>query len=130
MPAGGSLLCARGLQSSMQEQKLTQAVRSYVAAYENGDRAAAEALLADGFTFTSPNDSGIDRATYFARVWPDGDPGRNQQIEAIVVDGQQAFVTYSCSVDGQSFRNTEVLSFRDGQIASVHVYFGASYPSA
>ena len=118
------------LQSSMQDQKLSDMARSYVGAYENGDRATAEALLADGFTFTSPNDNGIDRATYFARCWPDNDAARDQRIENIVVGGQQAFVTYSCTgQDGQSFRNTEVLSFRGGQIASVNVYFGASYPS-
>jgi ketosteroid isomerase-like protein len=42
-------------------------MRAYFAAYENKDRPAMEALLSDDFTFTSPRDDHINRATYFAR---------------------------------------------------------------
>ncbi|RZJ14783.1 MAG: nuclear transport factor 2 family protein [Haliea sp.] len=112
----------------MQDSKLHGVVRAYCTAYENADRATAEHLLADDFTFTSPNDDGIDRATYFARCWPDQDPARDQQIENIVVDGERAFVTYRCSTaGGQMFRNTEFLTFAGDRIASVNVYFGAAY---
>lgn len=112
----------------MQDSKLHGVVRAYCSAYETADRAAAEQLLAHDFTFTSPNDDGIDRATYFARCWPDGDAARDQQIESIVVDGARAFVTYRCSgAGGQSFRNTEFLTFTGERIASVNVYFGAAY---
>ncbi|WP_298933386.1 nuclear transport factor 2 family protein [uncultured Ramlibacter sp.] len=115
----------------MQDTKLSQVVRSYVGAYEAGNRALAESLLADSFTFTSPNDAGIDRATYFELCWAEDDAGRDQRIESLVVDGQQAYVTYSCTGhDGHSFRNTEVLTFHGEQIASVNVYFGAAWPSA
>ena len=34
------------------------------------DHAAIEALLAKDFHFTSPLDNRLDRATYFARCWP------------------------------------------------------------
>jgi ketosteroid isomerase-like protein len=43
--------------------------RSYEA-YETGDRGVLEELLTDDFTFFSPADVGIDRATYFERCWP------------------------------------------------------------
>ena len=112
----------------MQATKLTDVVRAYVGAYESEDREAVEALLADDFRFTSPNDDGIDKATYFERCWPDREPSRDQRIESIVVDGQKAFVTYRCSTKGgKSFRNTEYLTFSGERIASVNVYFGAAY---
>ena len=46
----------------MQETKLSNVVRAYVVAYESEDREIAEQLLAEDFTFTSPNDDGIDSA--------------------------------------------------------------------
>jgi ketosteroid isomerase-like protein len=116
------------VKSPMQDTKLTNIVRAYFDAYESEDRAVAETLLADDFTFTSPNDDAIDRATYFERCWPNSDAAREQLIEKIVVDGDKAFVTYLCSsAGGKSFRNTEFMTFVDGRIASVNVYFGASY---
>lgn len=112
----------------MQDTKLTQVVRAYCGAYQSENRAIAEALLADDFSFTSPNDDAIDKATYFERCWPDGDPSHEQRIESIVIDGDHGFVTYSCStVGGKSFRNTEFLTFRGERIASVDVYFGPAW---
>jgi ketosteroid isomerase-like protein len=112
----------------MQDTKLTGIVHAYFGAYESENREVAEKLLSDDFTFTSPNDDAIDRATYFERCWPDSDIARDQQIEKIVIDGDKAFVTYLCSsAGGKSFRNTEFLTFVNDRIASVNVYFGASY---
>jgi ketosteroid isomerase-like protein len=117
----------------MQDTKLhdaarSDAVRSYFGAYESEDRDAAELLLADDFTFTSPNDDNIDRATYFERCWPQNDAAREQTIEKIVVEGDKAFVTYTCATgNGKSFRNTEYFTFAGERIASVDVYFGAAY---
>ena len=107
---------------------LSAVVRAYFGAYESENRDAAEKLLSADFTFTSPNDDAIDRATYFERCWPRDDPARDQTIEKIVVDGDKAFVTYSCAIgNGKSFRNTEYFSFTGAQISSVNVYFGAAY---
>jgi ketosteroid isomerase-like protein len=112
----------------MQDKKLTAVVRAYCGAYETEDRAIAESLLADDFSFTSPNDDAIDKATYFERCWPDRDPSHRQRIENIVVEGDKAFVTYRCSTpSGKEFRNTEFLTFSGERIASVNVYFGAAY---
>jgi ketosteroid isomerase-like protein len=112
----------------MQDKSLSNVVRAYFGAYESENREVAEQLLADDFRFTSPNDDGIDRATYFERCWPRDEPGRSQTIEKIVVDGDKAFVTYSCATGaGKSFRNTEFLTFSGERIASIDVYFGAAY---
>ena len=107
---------------------LSDVVRAYFGAYESENRAVAEQLLARDFTFTSPNDDNIDRATYFERCWPQGDAARDQTIEKIVVEGDKAFVTYTCATgNGKSFRNTEFFTFAGERIASVDVYFGAAY---
>lgn len=112
----------------MQDNKLTNVVRAYFGAYESENREVVETLLTDDFTFTSPNDDGIDKATYFERCWPNRDPSRDQKIESILIEGEKAFVTYRCDIQGgKSFRNTEFLTFSGDRIASVDVYFGAAY---
>lgn len=112
----------------MQDTKLREVVRAYFGAYESENRDVAERLLTADFTFTSPNDDAIDRATYFERCWPRDEPARDQKIEQILVDGNTAFVTYSCaSAGGKSFRNTECITFSGEQISRVDVYFGPAY---
>ena len=50
-----------------------QLARDCYGAYESGDRRVVEELLTDDFTFYSPPDPGIDRATYFERCWPNSE---------------------------------------------------------
>jgi hypothetical protein len=98
-------------------------------AYRDSDREAAEALIADEFRFFSPLDNGLDRQTYFERCWPG-----NEKIDAfdflrVVENGDEAIVTYEARmIDGRRFRNTEVLSARNGQLTRAEVYFGWSVP--
>ena len=47
--------------------------RSAYEVYVTKDRAAIEKLIAADFHFTSPLDNRIDRATYFARCWPNSE---------------------------------------------------------
>jgi ketosteroid isomerase-like protein len=102
-----------------------ESYRAYVAK----DRAAIEALIADDFHFTSPLDNRIDRATYFARCWPNSRTIDGFDFVHLVPAGDRVFVTYEGrSVDGHRFRNTEIVTVRDGRIAEVEVYFGWSLP--
>ena len=57
----------------MSESERLETVRRCYAAYESGDPAALEESLSDDFTFYSPPDPGIDRATYFERCWPNAE---------------------------------------------------------
>ncbi|MBN9219121.1 MAG: nuclear transport factor 2 family protein [Mesorhizobium sp.] len=103
-------------------------VRGYFAAFQAGDRAAMETALSDDFTFTSPYDDAIDRAAYFDRCWPNSKLFRSMTIERIGEDGDGAFVLYNCeTVDGRTFRNTELHRFQGDRLRSVEVYFGATY---
>jgi ketosteroid isomerase-like protein len=98
-------------------------------AYVNKDRAAIEALIAQDFHFTSPLDNRIDRDTYFSRCWTNSEHIAGFRFIHLVPHGEQVFVTYEGrSHDGHAFRNTEILTVRDGRIVDVEVYFGWSLP--
>jgi hypothetical protein len=52
----------------------------------------SEALIADDFHFTSPLDNRIDRATYFARCWPNSESTEGFDFIRFVPDGERVFV--------------------------------------
>jgi ketosteroid isomerase-like protein len=113
---------------AMRSDPVTVARASYEA-YVRKDRAAIEALIARDFHFTSPLDNHIDRATYFARCWPNSERISGFEFVRLVSHGDEVFVTYEGSTtDGHRFRNTEVLTIRQRQIVNVEVYFGWSLP--
>ena len=103
--------------------------RAAYEAYVAKDRAAIERLIADDFHFTSPLDNRIDRATYFARCWPNSAWIKDFDYINIVPDGNRVFVTYEAhGTKGNNFRNTEILTLRNGKIVEVEVYFGWPIP--
>ena len=103
--------------------------RACYMAYVNKDRAAIESLLADDFHFTSPLDNRIDRETYFERCWPNSQGIKAFDFIHLVADGDHVFVTYEGAWEGGSrFRNTEIMTMRDGRIVEVEVYFGWNIP--
>jgi ketosteroid isomerase-like protein len=112
----------------MQQDSVAIARASYQA-YVDKDRAAIEALIAADFHFTSPLDNRIDRATYFARCWPNSATLAGFDFIHVVPHGERVFVTYQGkSNGGKRFRNTEILTIRDGKIVEAEVYFGWTIP--
>jgi ketosteroid isomerase-like protein len=106
----------------------SEIIRALFAAYIANDRKAVENVLADDFRFTSPYDDEIDKATYFARCWRNSDWIERHELEKLVVQGNEAFVTYRCvAKGGKSFRNTECFRFEGDRIKRIDVYFGATY---
>jgi ketosteroid isomerase-like protein len=100
-------------------------VRDCYGAYESGDRRVVDELLTDDFTFYSPPDPGIDRATYFERCWPNSALIEAFEFVRLVEAGDEVVVTYeSTKTDGKRFRNTEVLTFEGDKIRKTEVYFG------
>jgi ketosteroid isomerase-like protein len=101
-------------------------------AYVAKDRAIIEALIGDDFHFTSPLDNHIDRAAYFEHCWPNSEALVNFRFVHLVRNGEHVFVTYDATRrDGASeihFRNTEILTIKDGKIVEVEVYFGWTIP--
>jgi ketosteroid isomerase-like protein len=99
--------------------------RDCYGAYESGDRRVVEELLSDNFTFYSPADVGIDRATYFERCWPNAELIESFEFKRLVEADDEVVVTYeSEKTDGSRFRNTEVLTFEGEKICRAEVYFG------
>jgi len=121
-------MTARTESAAAQGDPFFVAKKSY-RAYVDKDRAAIEGLIADDFHFTSPLDNRIDRRTYFARCWPNSEWLMDFKFVHLVQDGSRVFVTYEgASARGNRFRNTEILTTRDGKIVDVEVYFGWSIP--
>ena len=103
--------------------------RSAYEAFVAKNRTAIERLIAADFHFASPLDNRIDRATYFARCWPNSERIDGFKFINLVPDRDRVFVTYEGHTkNGERFRNTEIVTIRDGQIVEVEVYFGWSIP--
>jgi ketosteroid isomerase-like protein len=104
-------------------------VRASYEAYVRKDRAALERVIAADFHFSSPLDNHLDRSTYFERCWPNSAYIEAFEFVRLVQQDDQVIATYDArTVDGKRFRNTEVLTLRDGQISEVEVYFGWNLP--
>jgi ketosteroid isomerase-like protein len=125
------LLCSSFI-STLNKPNNETIIRSYYAAYEKKDWTMLTSLLAKGFTFTSPNDDHIDLTTYKQRCWPNSKNIKRFDIEKLMVQGDDAFVTYNgWTTDGRKFRNTEYFKFKDGKILENACFFGPgiSYPN-
>jgi hypothetical protein len=107
-------------------------VRKYYSAYEKKDWHMLELILDDGFTFTSPaGDDHINLKQYKERCWPNADNTRKFDLEKVMVDGDDAYVTYNgWTNDGKLFRNTERFKLKDGKIIENECFFGTgiSFP--
>ena len=102
-------------------------VRRLYAAYEDNDRAEAEAVIADDFTFSSPPDPHLNRAEYFERCWPNSELIKAFRFTTIVHDDGEIFVTYELEkTDGTKGRNTEYFVVDRGKVKRCEVYFGPS----
>jgi ketosteroid isomerase-like protein len=103
-------------------------IRAIFAAYLAGDRERVEEALSEDFRFTSPYDDNIDKPTYFERCWKNSDWIERHELERILVEGDEAFVTYLCVAKaGKRFRNTEFFVFQGDRVKRIEVYFGATY---
>jgi ketosteroid isomerase-like protein len=102
-----------------------QLARDAFRAYESGDRRVLEELLTHDFTFYSPADVGIDRATYWERCWPNSEHLKSFDFVRVIESGDDVIVTYEAEkTDGSRFRNTEISTFEGEKISRQEVYFG------
>jgi predicted enzyme related to lactoylglutathione lyase len=127
-PDGNSIAFAQSPDEAATHDSVAIARAAYEA-YVTKDRAAIEALIADDFRFSSPLDNRLDRATYFARCWPNSETSERFEFIHLVPHGEQVFVTYEGrGAGGHRFRNTEIVTVRGAQIVEVEVYFGWDLP--
>jgi ketosteroid isomerase-like protein len=104
----------------------TEVVRAAFDAYRAQDHDAAEELMAEELTFTSPQDDHIDRAAYFERCFPTADRLVSQEVLELVDAGEDGvFILYEYELKtGERHRNTEFITVRDGRIVEIQVFFG------
>lgn len=104
-------------------------VKSVLRAYVNDDRDEIERLIADQFSFTSPYDNQIDRTSYMTRCWPNHETTKAIDFIRFFEDGDEVVTSYEITlVSGRKFRNTEILSVKDGKISAIEVFFGWDIP--
>lgn len=102
-----------------------ETVRQLFGAYFAGRKDIVASLLADDFTFSSPNDDHIDKETYFDRCWPQTPVFRKIEIERLFADGNEVVAGYRAEkIDGGAFRNLELFRFEGSLVAAIEVYFG------
>jgi ketosteroid isomerase-like protein len=112
----------------MKDAAISIARRAYQA-YVEKDRAAIEAVIGDDFHFTSPRDNRISREVYFDKCWKNSETITGFAFINLVADAERVFVTYEGQRStGKPFRNTEIVTVRNGKIVEVEVYFGWSIP--
>jgi ketosteroid isomerase-like protein len=106
-----------------------ETVRRLFQAFNDNDRAAAEALIAEDCRFTTPRDNGIDRANFFARCWPRDNGVGDFRIERTFVDGDTVVTIFEAETrDGRRLRNMGLNRLRDGRIFEAEAYFGWALP--
>ena len=129
IPKIGSGHAATGL-----GQQNEQIVRKFYAAWESKDWHALDILLADDFTFTSPNDDDhITTGIYKARCWDSNvNLIEHFDLQRIVGSDNDAFVVYVLHIkNGTTLENIEHLQMRGGKVEAVRCYFGGKgYPAA
>jgi len=104
----------------------TDIVRASMDAYRNQDLETATRLLADDFTFTSPQDDHIDKAAYLERCFPTSDRFTDSVVLALVAaDDDSVFLLYEHELTtDERYRNTEYITIRNGQLVETQVFFG------
>jgi ketosteroid isomerase-like protein len=111
----------------MQQHTVSDMIRKYFAAFLAQDRKTLEEGLSDDFTFTSPRDDHISKATFFERCLPGSEQFLTFQIEKLFVQGNEAFVLYQAELkNGTTFRNTEYYKLEGNKIKEVEVFFGSA----
>ena len=112
-----------------------ETIRKYYAAWETKDWHPFDILLADNFTFTSPNnDDHISKSAFKTRCWESQvNFIEHFDLQRVFGSGNEAFVLYVCQVkSGKTFRNVEYLRVKDHRVEGIECYFGApsSFASA
>ncbi len=97
--------------------------------YTKKDRNKLEQILDKDLHFSSPLDNRITWDTYFDRCWPNSEQAGEFHFVYLLADGPRVFVTYEQkSLKGETFRNTEIITFKNKKAVEVEVYFGWDLP--
>ncbi|RJT75649.1 nuclear transport factor 2 family protein [Arthrobacter cheniae] len=103
------------------------AVLEFVRAFREQDPTLALSLMAQDFTFTSPQDDHLNRDAWLEQCFPSADhfdlPATTLQIVEV---GGVVLHRYEYIVAGRTYRNVEASRVQDGLVREVEVYFGGA----
>jgi len=104
----------------------TSVVETAFRCYLSQDRDAAVRLYADDFSFTSPQDDHINREAFFDRCFPTaGRVAKQRLLHVTPADEELVFAYYEYELKtGDTHRNVEAITVRDGLIQETQVFFG------
>lgn len=122
-----TLLCLV-LALTSKAQNAETIIKTYLGGYEKKDWNMTSSQLADGFTFTSPNqDDHIPIVVYKERCWPQSQHFKKLEFSQIIASGDYAFAIYTITTtEGKVIRNTDYYTFSNGKILSVECFFGGT----
>ena len=105
-------------------------IRGFYAAFVAGDRDAVDAMLAEDFTFSSPDDPQLDKAGFFERCFPHHKLVGTLRVEWIEERGDQVIVRYETTKpSGERATNLELLRLEGDRIREALVYYGPDQTS-
>jgi ketosteroid isomerase-like protein len=107
-------------------QSNEEIIKEYFSAWEKKDWEALDVLLAEDFTFSSPNhDDHISKSAYKERCWVGVEIIDRYEIEKIIESGKDAFVKYRCFwKDGTNYRCAEHFTIENGKIKDIDGFWG------
>ena len=119
--------------SSGQSINNENVVKAYYSGFEKHDWNSVASQLAEGFTFTSPNnDDHISIAQFKDKCWDTNKFVEKVNYIKMSESGNELFLLVEIfTTDSKVVRNVDVFSFTNsGQIKSIEVFFGAGskYP--
>ena len=127
--AAGLLVAANARAGTKQSMTSEEIVRKWYKTWEKPDVGQFVALMADDFTFTSPNrDDHISATEFKKRCWDTQIAFIDRfDLERVLASDNDVFVRYLCHTkNGKSFRNVEYFRLRDGKVESLECYFGGN----
>jgi ketosteroid isomerase-like protein len=107
-------------------------VRLFFECYLSQDLETAASLMSEDFVFSSPQDDFIDKARYLDVCFPTAGRLRFQELTDLTAIGDDdVFIRYVYELhEGGRYRNSEVITVRDGKLTEVQVFFGAELTDA
>ena len=102
-------------------------VRELQAAFDAQDADAADRLIAQDYSFTSPQDDHLDKAECLRVCFPTAAHFASHTMLAareLGADDVVSYYEYEVAESGERYRNTEVATVRDGQVVETRVFFG------
>jgi len=103
-----------------------EVVKELQAAFDAQDARAADRLVAEEFTFTSPQDDHLGKAEWLRVCFPTAAHFRRRTMLAVQELGDEviAYYEYEVAETGERYRNTEVITVRGGRVVQTRVFFG------